>query len=82
MEKHELTDERFAKLTLHLPPWSFRSVQEVRLPGSDRAAERKRNVVERLRPRLKQSRWLAPRYEKRAESYLALVTRSAVLLWL
>jgi transposase len=48
----------------------------------DRAAYRKRNVVERLVNRLKQFRRIATRYEKRAVNYLAMLTIAAIVLWL
>jgi transposase len=40
----------------------------------DRGAYRRRNVVERCFSRLKQNRALAPRYDKRAVHYRAMVT--------
>jgi transposase len=48
----------------------------------DKAAYRKRNVVERLINRLKQFRRVATRYEKRAVNYLAMLTIAAITLWL
>lgn len=48
----------------------------------DKAAYRKRNVVERLVNRLKQFRRVATRYEKRAVNYLAMLTIAAITLWL
>jgi transposase len=48
----------------------------------DKAAYRKRNVVERLVNRLKQFRRVATRYEKRAVNYLAMLTLAAITLWL
>ncbi len=48
----------------------------------DRGLYRERNRVERLVGRLKQFRRIATRYEKRAISYLALLTLAAILLWL
>jgi transposase len=48
----------------------------------DKAAYRKRNVVERLINRLKQFRRVATRYEKRAANYLAMLTIAAITLWL
>jgi transposase len=48
----------------------------------DKAAYRKRNVVERLVNRLKQFRRVATRYEKRAVNYLAMLTIAAIVLWL
>ena len=47
----------------------------------DRAAYRERNRVERLINRLKQSRRVATRYEKRAAHYLAMLTLAALRLW-
>jgi transposase len=51
-------------------------------PAFDREAYRERNVVERQINRLKQFRRIAPRYEKRAANYLAMLTVAAILLWL
>lgn len=51
-------------------------------PGFDRELYRERNKVERLVGRLKQWRRIATRYEKRAASYLAMLTLVAVVLWL
>jgi transposase len=48
----------------------------------DREAYRERNVVERLINRLKQWRRIATRYEKRATTYLAMLTVATILLWL
>lgn len=48
----------------------------------DKAAYRKRNVVERHINRLKQFRRIATRYEKRAVNYLAMLTIAAIVLWL
>ena len=48
----------------------------------DRATYRERNRVERLVNRLKAYRRVATRYEKRAASYLAMLTLAALLLWL
>ena len=44
-----------------------------RLPGLDKETYRRRNVVERCIGRLKESRRLAPRFEKLAENFLAMV---------
>ena len=52
-----------------------------RLPF-DRAAYRRRNVVERCVNRLKQFRGLATRYEKRAANYRAMVVIASLLIWL
>ena len=48
----------------------------------DPALYRERNRVERLVGRLKQFRRIATRYEKRATSFLAMVTLAAILMWL
>lgn len=48
----------------------------------DKAMYRERNRVERSVGRLKQLRRIATRYEKRAESYLAVLTLAAIILWL
>ncbi len=53
-----------------------------RLPGFDREAYRRRNLVERLINRMKQFRRIATRYEKRAVNYLAMVTIGMIMLWL
>ena len=53
-----------------------------RPPGFDRAAYRRRNVVERGINRLKQFRGIATRYEKRALNYRAMVVLAALMLWL
>lgn len=50
--------------------------------GFDRAAYRRRNVVERLVGRLKESRAVATRYEKLAACYHAFVHLACILLWL
>jgi len=48
----------------------------------DKAAYRERNQVERLIGRLKQNRAIATRYDKLANSYHAMVTFAAILLWI
>lgn len=48
----------------------------------DRDAYRKRNRVERLINRLKQHRAIATRYEKLKDTYHALLTIAAILLWI
>lgn len=48
----------------------------------DRAAYRRRNVVERCMNRLKQWRSVATRYEKRATNYRAMVVIASLMLWL
>ncbi len=53
-----------------------------RPPAFDRAAYRRRNVVERCVNRLKQWRGLATRYEKRALNYRAMVVIAALMIWL
>ena len=55
---------------------------EAPVPTFDREAYRERNVIERLINRLKQWRRIATRYEKRAATYLAMLTLAAILLWL
>ena len=55
---------------------------ERRRPNFDRAAYRERNKVERLINRLKQSRRIATRYEKRAGNYLAMVIIAMICIWL
>lgn len=57
-------------------------VIRVRIALRQRAAYRERNRVERLIGRLKQYRRVATRYEKRASSYLAMLTLAGLLLWL
>ena len=47
----------------------------------DKELYKERNRVERLIARLKQLRRVAPRYEKTAENYLAMLTLAAILLW-
>lgn len=59
-----------------------RKTNERRTGPFDRALYRTRNRVERLINRLKQSRRIATRYEKRAENYLAMLTIAAIMLWL
>ena len=51
-------------------------------PTFDRETYRERNKVERLVGRLKQWRRIATRYDKRAASYLAMLTLAAIVLWL
>jgi transposase len=53
-----------------------------RRPGLDRAVYAERNRVERCVNQLKQFRRVAPRYEKRACNYLAMVKLAAALIWL
>ncbi|MFC4327330.1 IS5 family transposase [Streptomyces andamanensis] len=48
----------------------------------DRAAYRRRNVVERCFNRLKHNKALATRYDKRARHYQAMVTLACLRLWL
>lgn len=59
-----------------------RKKNEHRTGPFDRALYRQRNVVERLINRLKQFRRIATRYEKRADSYAAMLTIAMILLWL
>ena len=55
---------------------------ECRSGPFDPTIYRLRNLVERLINRLKQFRRVATRYEKRADSYRAIVTIAAIMLWL
>ena len=48
----------------------------------DREIYRTRNLVERLINRLKHFRWVATRYEKRAENYEAMLKIAAIKIWL
>lgn len=48
----------------------------------DRAAYRRRNVVERCFNKLKHHKALATRYDKRARHYQAMVTLACLQLWL
>jgi len=48
----------------------------------DRGAYRERTRIERTINRLKHHRAIATRYEKLAETYHALVTIAAILLWI
>lgn len=48
----------------------------------DKALYRQRNQVERCFNRLKQSRRIATRYEKKAENYLAMLTLASIMMWL
>lgn len=58
-----------------------KGAQGGRPPSFDRAAYKRRNVVERCVNRLKQFRALATRYEKRALNYRAMVMIAATMLW-
>lgn len=51
-------------------------------PRFNRGLYRERNHIERLINRLKQFRWVATRYEKRAENYLVMLMIAAILIWL
>jgi len=66
------------KLTCH----GFAAKNAKRKPRFNRGLYRERNRIERLINRLKQSRRIATRYEKRAENYLARLTIAAILIWL
>jgi transposase len=66
------------KLTCH----GFAAKNAKRNPRFNRGLYRERNRIERLINRLKQSRRIATRYEKRAENYLARLTIAAILIWL
>ncbi|WP_373560594.1 IS5 family transposase [Streptomyces sp. 1222.2] len=53
-----------------------------RPPGFDEERYKKRNTVERAINRLKQSRAIATRYDKRGYVFLGTVTAAAVVIWL
>ncbi|MHA7066904.1 transposase [Azospirillum argentinense] len=53
-----------------------------RNPDFDRAAYRRRNLVERLVGKLKQFRRVATRYDKLDAHYLAFVQIASVMVWL
>ena len=53
-----------------------------RPPGYDEERYKKRNTVERAVNRLKQSRAIATRYDKRGYLFLGTVTAAAVVIWL
>lgn len=53
-----------------------------RPPAFDRAAYRRRNVIERCINRLKQFRRVATRYDKHARRYRAFVALAAIDIWL
>lgn len=63
---------------------SAKSPREIAPPRPllDRATYRERNRIERLVNRLKQSRRIATRHEKRVLHYLAMLTLAAVLRWI
>jgi transposase len=63
----------------HTIPWKRNEKHRGRF---DRAAYKRRNVVERCINRLKQFRRIATRYEKRAVNYLAMLKLAAIMLWL
>lgn len=58
-----------------------RGVRGGRPPGFDPARYKKRNTVERAINKLKQSRAVATRYDKRGYVYLGTVTAAAVIIW-
>lgn len=53
-----------------------------RPPGFDTERYKKRNVVERAINKLKQSRAVASRYDKRGYVFLGTVTAAALVIWL
>lgn len=53
-----------------------------RKPAFDRAAYRRRNVVERCVNRLTQWRGIATRFEQRAANYRAMVVIASLMIWL
>lgn len=53
-----------------------------RPPGFDEARYKKRNTVERAINKLKNSRAVATRYDKRGYVYLGTVTAASLVIWL
>lgn len=53
-----------------------------RPPGFDTERYKERNVVERAINKLKQSRAVATRYDKRGYMFLGTVTVAALIIWL
>jgi transposase len=62
--------------------WIQRKSNQQHRGKFDKTLYRERNQVERCFNRLKPSRRIATRYEKKAENYLAMLTIAAIIMWL